>query len=238
MIRVGTSGFSYEHWKGVFYPEDVPQRRWLEFYSGHFDCVEVNSSFYHLPKPSVVEAWRNRVPADFHFVLKGSRTVTHIKRLKDCQESVDVFYERAAALRDKLTAVLWQLPPGLHKDLGLLEEFVGWLPVKPTPVLEFRHRSWFMDDVFDMLNIRYAAFCVHDMESVNCPDIVTSPMVYVRFHGQAGRYRDDYPDEVLRSRAAWLTACGAEHGYAFFNNDIGGHAVKNARTLRQFLSQA
>jgi uncharacterized protein YecE (DUF72 family) len=235
MIHVGTSGFFYKHWKGIFYPDDVPQRKWLEYYTTVFDCVEINSSFYHLPKETVVASWYDRVPEKFVFVVKGSRTVTHVKRLKDCKESVTLFYERMTAMKEKPGAVLWQLPPGLHLDLARLDQFLKRLPEKPIPVLEFRHQSWFVKDVIDLLSKKGAVFCIHDMESSKCPRKVTVPMFYVRFHGVSGKYSGNYPDDELKSWAQWIASSGAIDGYVFFNNDFGGFAVQNAMTLRRFL---
>jgi uncharacterized protein YecE (DUF72 family) len=234
-IHVGTSGFSYQHWKEIFYPSGVPQRQWLEFYAQNFDCVEINSSFYRLPRESVVESWQRRTPKTFTFVMKGSRAVTHISRLKDCRESVELFYESIRPLKRKIGAVLWQLPPGLKQDRALLESFLNLLPARPNPVLEFRNPSWFTEDVYALMRTKRTVFCMHDMRSSGCPDVVTAPIIYLRFHGPTGRYRGGYPDRMLKDRATWIQASGASEVYAFFNNDSEGHAVKNATTLRRML---
>ncbi len=237
MIHIGTSGFSYPEWKGLFYPETLPQREWLEYYSSRFDCVEINSSFYHLPKESVVESWNSRVPQDFRFVFKGSRTVTHLKRLKECRESVDLFYERLSPAAGKCAAVLWQLPPGFHLDLERLKVFLGWLPDTPPAVVEFRHASWYAEEIFQLLGDRKAVFCIQDMPDIPCPDRVTGGMLYLRFHGPTGQYGGNYAHSFLRSRAKWIVENAVKEGYAFFNNDIGGWAVQNAMTLRRMLGQ-
>ena len=234
-IHIGTSGFSYLHWKGVFYPEKLPQRSWLEFYATRFRAVEINSSFYHLPRESVLESWYRRTPEGFTFVLKGSRTVTHIRRIKDCRDSVELFYERAFLLREKLGAVLWQLPPGLSADCGLLREFLRMLPARPTPVVEFRNPSWYAEDVYKTLADSGAAFCIHDIARCRSPDLVTAPVAYLRFHGTSGRYSGGYPDEHLRDRAEWIARTGIGEVYAFFNNDVQGHAVRDALTLLRLL---
>lgn len=235
MIRVGTSGFSYQHWSGVFYPTDIPQRQWLEFYSEHFNCVEINSSFYHLPSEATVVSWRERTPEKFLFVLKGSRYVSHLKRLRDCEEAVNIFYERARFLKEKLGPVLWQLPPRFDVDTDLLASFLNLLPQEPTPVLEFRDPRWFVQEVYSLLEEKKAVLCVHDMPKSRCPQIVIGPLLYLRFHGLGGSYGGNYPDEILRENAGWAKHTRARDIYAFFNNDIGGHAVHNALTLRDFL---
>ena len=235
MIRVGTSGFSYQHWKGVFYPEDLPQRRLLEFYCEQFDCVEINSSFYHLPRQTTLESWYERTPEDFLFVLKGSRYVSHIKRLKDCEEPVSVFYKRVEALQEKLALVLWQLPPSLEVNLSLFKTFLDLLPVKPTPVLEFRDPSWFTQKVYELLAAKGATLCVHDMPQSRCPEILIGLLLYLRFHGPGGEYQGSYPDNQLQRRAHWARQSGSRDIYAFFNNDIGGYAVQNAATFRELL---
>ncbi|MCX7590334.1 MAG: DUF72 domain-containing protein, partial [Kiritimatiellae bacterium] len=148
---VGTSGFSYSHWKGKFYPEDVPRDGWLEFYARRFNGVEINSSFYHLPFENVLRSWHRRTPEDFVFVLKGSRFVTHRCRLRNCKEPLQLFYRRVALLGKKVGAVLWQLPPGLQVDPQLLHNFLGSLPKRPSCVIEFRNPSWYREEIFALL---------------------------------------------------------------------------------------
>jgi uncharacterized protein YecE (DUF72 family) len=236
LIHVGTSGFSYDHWKEAFYPKDVPKRSWLEFYSSRLDCVEINSSFYHLPRATTIASWYERTPNAFRFVLKGSRFITHHKRLNNCREAVALFYERAEGLKEKLDAVLWQVPPQLRLDLDRLEVFLDLLPPSPQPVFEFRDPSWFTESVYDTLHHRAAALCVHDMPGSHCPDLVIGTMLYMRFHGFDKAYGGDYPDDHLHERARWIQSTGARDGYVFFNNDIDGHAVSNAHALRHALA--
>jgi uncharacterized protein YecE (DUF72 family) len=183
-----------------------------------------------------VRSWHDRTPAGFTFVLKGSRFVTHRKRLKDCGEAVGLFYERTKALKRKLAAVLWQLPPGLAADLELLEAFLERLPARPRAVLEFRNASWYTDKLYAVLRRHGAAFCIHDMRSGGSPDTVTAPLAYLRFHGFGTRYGGDYPDEHLRERAHRLKGLPVREAYVFFNNDVGGHAVKNALRLKELVS--
>lgn len=239
-IRIGTSGWHYDHWRGRFYPEDLPKRRWFEHYSRHFDTVEVNNTFYRLPKTTTVESWRAKAPAGFVYVVKANRYITHIKRLKDTAAEVKRFFDVIELFGDTLGPVLYQLPPSMHKNLELLNGFIKLLPKEPRAVFEFRHPSWYEQDTFDLLNTRGVAFCVHDMAGKESPRVVTGDVVYVRFHGPSGRYAGNYTDAMLGEWADWLKdqARSARAIYAYFNNDIDGHAIGNAGTLREAMRGA
>ncbi len=236
-IRVGTSGWYYDHWRETFYPPDLPKSRWLEYYAEHFNTVEINNTFYHLPKEQTLQHWRQIAPKGFLYAVKASRYITHIKKLSDAAEPLELFFERVRLLKGTLGPVLYQLPPSLHKDLGRLEAFVGLLPRKPRAIFEFRHQSWYEDNTFELLDKLGVGFCVHDMPGNESPRIVTGDIVYVRFHGTSGRYAGDYPESQLRDWAMWLKsqAQNARAIYAYFNNDAHGHAVKNAKQLREEL---
>jgi len=236
-FRIGTSGWHYEHWKKVFYPEELPKSRWLEHYAEHFDTVELNNTFYHLPKQQTVVNWNKRVPEDFLYTVKASRYITHIKRLKDIDEPLETFLQRAALLKDKLGPVLYQLPPSLHKDLDLLSNFAKRLPKKTINVFEFRHKSWYCDETWQLLARLGLTLCVHDLGGSATPRLATSDVIYIRFHGPQ-RYSGCYPDKELQDWADWIreSTAKAKHVFAYFNNDIGGHAVKNAQTLRRLLN--
>lgn len=235
-IRVGTSGFSYNHWQGIFYPDKLSKERWLEFYAERFDSVEINSSFYHLPRASTLEAWRRRTPAYFVFVLKGNRFVTHRKNLKDCEDTVKQFYDLAGILKNKLAAVLWQLPPQLNVDTERLQRFLAILSSHPPVVLEFRNHTWYTEEVYSIMQRYNVSLCLHDMPSACCPDIAIGPLLYLRFHGPDGRYGGSYSNEFLMQRAKVVKNLAKGDIYAFFNNDFGGHAVSNARTFRGYLN--
>ncbi len=234
VVRVGTSGFSYKHWKRVFYPDDVPQRKWLEYYTNHFNTLEINASFYRLPQKKTVEGWYERTPKDFNFVFKGSKVVTHIKKLKDCEDEIKAFYRQISYVKEKLGPVLWQIPPGLKIDETLLEAFLSTVVSGSTPVIEFRNATWYTDRIFSLLEEKGASLCLHDMPGSKPPDVVTSPVLYLRFHGLKGRYRGNYPDEHLKARAEWVKSVSPSLCYAFFNNDVEGYAPKNAKTLKDF----
>jgi uncharacterized protein YecE (DUF72 family) len=236
-IRIGTSGWHYQHWIGRFYPEKLRPDKWLEFYAQHFDTVEINNTFYHLPREQTMVNWRDHVPANFLFAVKASRYITHIKKLNEPGETLQRFFDLANLLGEHLGPVLYQLPPSLHKNLARLDAFLACLPKRDQAVFEFRHASWYEQDTFDLLNRWGVALCVHDMGEVAPPRIVTGGVVYVRFHGTEGRYAGNYPDHLLQDWADWLKsqAAGVRAIYAYFNNDISGHALNNARTLKQIL---
>ncbi len=233
-IRVGTSGWYYDHWRETFYPPDLPKSRWLEYYAQHFDTVELNNTFYHLPKEQTLQHWRQIAPKGFLYAVKASRYITHIKKLSDAAEPLELFFERVRLLKGTLGPVLYQLPPSLHKDLPRLEAFIKLLPKKPPAIFEFRHQSWYRDDTFELLNKLGVGFCVHDMPGNESPRVVTGDIVYIRFHGTTGRYAGDYPESQLHDWAEWLKnqAQRVRAIYAYFNNDAHGHAVKNAKQLR------
>lgn len=239
-IRIGTSGWHYNHWIGRFYPEKLPKDRWLEHYAQFFDTVEINSTFYHLPREQTMVHWHDRVPAHFLFAVKASRYITHVKKLNDPQESLQRFLALAALLKRRLGPILYQLPPSLHKNLERLEAFLACLPKRDHAVFEFRHASWYDQDTFDLLNRRGVALCVHDMGDKAPPRIVTGGVAYVRFHGINGRYGGNYPDHVLQDWAGWMKSqAGSVRAlYAYFNNDAEGHALENARTLKRMMGLA
>lgn len=235
-LLVGTSGYSYPHWRGVLYPEGLPQRSWLERYAQVFPAVELNVTFYRLPSADTFRDWAARTPPAFRFGLKGSRLVTHYRRLAECDEAVGEFLDHACGLSEKLESVLWQLPPTLPADRALLAGFCELLSrqtVRARHAFEFRHESWFAPETYATLEQYSHALCVADAPSRAPIERVTAPFVYVRLH--AGAERDDggYSERELVSwgeRArAWL-AEGLDV-YAFFNNDAEGCAVRDAQRL-------
>ena len=237
---IGTSGFSYKHWRGIFYPEELPQGKWLEFYTQNFDTVEINSSFYHLPRPSTCENWRNRVPEGFIFAMKASRFITHIKRLKGIEEPIRNFIEVIQPLREKLGPILFQLPPGMEKDIPLLKNFIDTLPGGFCYVFEFRNDTWYDDDLFCLLDEKDIAFCIHDFPKRASPCEVTGSFVYIRFHGVSQAYSSFYSDGELETWAEQMKNYlkTGKDVYAYFNNDIHVHAVENAKTLEHLLGES
>jgi uncharacterized protein YecE (DUF72 family) len=234
-FRIGCSGWQYKHWKGDFYPADLPQREWLEYYAAHFDTVEVNNSFYRLPPEGVFETWRARTPTSFLFAVKASRFLTHMKKLKDPEEPVDRLFSRARELRSKLGPVLYQLPKQMPKNVERLAAFLEVLPPRVKHAIEFRDPSWYDDEVMRLLRRRNVALCLHDMAGSESPRIATARFVYVRFHGSTGRYNGAYPESTLDDWAEWLSSHNAP-AFLYFNNDIGGHAPRDARKLEELLA--
>ncbi|AEJ61507.1 protein of unknown function DUF72 [Spirochaeta thermophila DSM 6578] len=236
-VYVGTSGWTYRHWAGLFYPEDLPSSQLLEFYSRHFCTVEINSSFYHLPRENTCRNWAGRVPEGFLFSMKASRLITHLRKLGDVEEEVERFLSRAALLGDRLGVVLFQLPPSLHKDLDRLERFFRLLPRGFRYAIEVRHESWFDQDVYDLFSSYGVSFCIFHFHPLHAPWVVTSPTVYVRLHGALGRYRGSYSDEYLAELAEKMATWRGEGRdvFCYFDNDAEGHALHDARRLMGFL---
>lgn len=231
---VGTSGYQYEHWRGVFYPEGLPKRRWFEHYASVFDTVEINNTFYRLPEASVFEEWEAAAPGGFTFALKYSRFGSHRKKLKDPEQHVPNMVDRARKLRGKLGPILVQLPPRWHADAERLETFAKALPKTIRWAFEFRDPSWLAPPVLDVLRKRKCALCIHDALPDH-PKEVTADWAYVRFHGDgyAGSYSKSELRRWGRQMRAW-TQDGLDV-YVYFNNDAEGHAVQNARTLRELV---
>jgi len=234
---IGTSGWHYEHWRGRFYPEKLPKAKWLEFYAGNFNTVELNSSFYRLPSEETFTVWRDKSPADFTYAVKVSRFITHIKRLKQTGEAVEKFNTRAKILGEKLGPLLYQLPPNMHRNDEVLASFLSTLPPGLKHVFEFRHQSWLEEGVFQILRKYNTGFCVFNMPSVNCPLLATADFAYIRFHGSAELYGSCYSDEELVAWAKRLAnlAENLKTIYVYFNNDAEAFAVWNAVTLRNYL---
>ncbi len=236
-IRIGTSGWHYDHWSGLFYPADLPKNKWFEFYAQHFDTVEINNTFYQQPKQQTFKNWHEQAPKNFVFTVKANRFITHIKKLKDVEEPLERFFEGVRLLKSKLGPILFQLPPSMHKDLNRLRDFLQVLPKNRIAVFEFRHESWYCEDTYKLLDKFNAGFCIHDLIGKDSPQIVTGDVAYVRFHGTEGRYSGSYSKAQLREWAKWLKEQTSRvHSiYAYFNNDVAGHAVSNAKTLTELL---
>ena len=235
-LRIGTSGWNYKHWRGIFYPRDLPPRDWLGFYARHFDTVEINYSFYRLPSRENFAAWGEEAPAGFLFAVKANRFITHLKRLREPEEPLGRFFERAAALGRTFGPVLWQLPPHFHRDEQRLAEFLAALPRDCQHAFEFRHDSWFVQSVYDALAAHDAALCLADRGGGTSPLEITASWTYVRFHGGLGdgwAYRDGqlstWAERIASYRARGLPV------YAYFNNDPHGYAIADGRRLRALL---
>ncbi len=238
-IRIGTSGYHYLHWRGPLYPPDLPTSRWLPYYAGEFDTVELNATFYRLPTESAIANWYDQVPDSFLFAVKGSRFLTHMKKLKDSGTGLDRFFSRASGLHDKLGPILWQLPPGWEANPDRLAAFLAALPKHRRYAFEFRDDSWYVPEVYDLLERHGAALCLFHMAGFQTPLQLTAPFVYLRLHGPAGPYQGSYSDDQL---AVWADRTAdwspkVQAVYAYFNNDTRGYAVANARTLKRLVAQ-
>jgi uncharacterized protein YecE (DUF72 family) len=236
-VRVGCSGWQYKDWRGRFYPITLPQKEWLKYYAEAFDTVEVNNSFYRLPTEETFSSWRERTPDNFLFAVKASRYLTHLKRLKEPSEPLKLFWERARFLEAKLGPVLYQLPPRWERNEKRFFEFLDALPKERLQTVEFRDPSWYTDAVLKALEERGIVLCLHDMPGSAPPRQAIGPFVYVRFHGTEAKYRGGYPDGTLREWAGWLAeeVTSGKSVYAYFNNDVGGHAIHDAQTLKNHL---
>jgi uncharacterized protein YecE (DUF72 family) len=238
-IRIGCSGWNYQSWRGgEFYPKGVPPSRWLEHYSGVFDTVEVNSTFYRLASAKAVARWIEQTPPDFVFALKASRYLTHIKRLTELDQGIRRYYERIEPLvgTPKLGPIVWQLPPNFQRDEERLEAALGALP-EGRHCFEFRHRSWFTDDVYAMLRAYGAALVIGDRKGLDFQTHeITADWTLVRFHhghrGRRGNYSRTELEEWAQRFERWR---GDVEIYAYFNNDWEVFAPRNARWLRNRL---
>lgn len=235
---IGTSGWHYDWWRGLFYPPQLPKSRWLEFYSQHFSTVELNNSFYRLPSEAAFANWKDSSPPGFLFAVKVSRLITHLKKLRNAETALQNFLARARLLGAKLGPLLYQLPPNMHRNAQVLEEFLKLLPPDLEHVFEFRDRSWLHEDVFDLLRRYKAGFCAFDMPGLTTPLVATASFGYIRFHGSSALYSSFYSDEELESWAQRTRqlAQRLERCYIYFNNDTEGFAVQNAKTLAARLS--
>ncbi len=237
-LRVGTSGWHYPHWRGIFYTAGMPSEGYLPFYAAHFNTVELNNSFYQLPTREVFEAWAAKVPEDFIFSVKASRYITHRKKLKDPEQPLSRLMENASGLGGKLGPVLFQLPPGWRANPSRLSDFVCSLPSGHRYVFEFRDPSWLTEDVYEILRESGCALCVASSPDFPEERRVTADFVFLRLHGGRELYGSDYSRAELREYAKWARPA-LERGldvYAYFNNDAYGYAVANALEFRSLLT--
>ena len=226
-LYVGTSGYSYKEWKGTFYPKDLPEKQMLHYYGERFRTVEINNTFYRMPKPPVLEAWAAEVPSDFRFVLKASQRITHMQRLKDADASVSYLVEVAGTLKKRLGALLFQLPPNMKKDAPRLRDFLGLLPSHQRAAFEFRHQSWFDDEVFALLRQHQAALCIAEAEDeLEVPFVATAAWGYLRLR------RPDYGDAELKTWAKRVHEQDWRDAFVFFKHEDEG---KGPQLAKRFL---
>jgi uncharacterized protein YecE (DUF72 family) len=238
-LRVGCSGWQYKHWRGNFYPADLPVSRWLEHYTAHFDTVELNNSFYRLPEAHSFDTWRRRVPQGFVYAVKASRYLTHMKKLKDPDAPIELLFSRLRNLDATLGPVLYQLPPRWPLNLDRLTTFLQALPRGFTHVIEIRDPTWYVDEVFEALKRYDVSLCLHDMEGSATGLRPVGPVAYLRFHGPK-KYHGRYSDNRLSEAAEWCAGRLHENVpvYAYFNNDVGGQAPRDAVRFREAVQSA
>lgn len=237
-LRIGTSGWHYRHWLGTFYPEKTPSSRMFEFYRQYFDCVELNNTFYRLPKPEAVEGWREAAPRGFRFAVKGSRFITHMKKLSDPHLALERFFEPVERLRSYMGPVVFQLPPAWGPNPGRLDEFLSALPKRHRYAFELRDTRWIRDDILALLERYDAAFCIWDLKGLASPRIITTDFVYVRLHGPSVlAYQGSYDDRALDDWAVWIEKHSPklQEIHVYFDNDHAGIAPHDALRLRQRL---
>jgi uncharacterized protein YecE (DUF72 family) len=231
-IHIGCSGYYYNHWRGLFYPEDLPKKQWLVHYAQHFDTVEINNTFYRMPQENAVKNWYSITPEGFMFSVKAYRYFTHLRKLiidNAFRQNLDKFIKLAGLLKEKAGPVLWQFPAGFKANLARLESLCRILPKDFSHVFEFRNETWFDDPVYDILEKYRHSLCIVSGPG-SVPKVIrnTSPLTYIRFHGEGSWYRDNYSNEALQS---WKKALGDLHPaelWAYFNNDVNANAVSNA----------
>lgn len=233
-IHIGTSGWNYKTWKRLFYPEEVKQKDWLSQYAKSFDTVELNTSFYHIPKQSSVVNWAEQSPDNFLFSCKASRYLTHMKKLKDPQEGLERLWEVFAPFGQKLGPVLFQLPPGWGVNTERLTDFIGYLPARYRYTFEFRNQSWLCQEVYDLLGGNNINLCFYDFKQFRPPEVVTADFIYIRLHGPMETpYWGSYSDADLNSHARKIKQWSAEGKdvYCYFDNDQEANAPKDALRL-------
>jgi uncharacterized protein YecE (DUF72 family) len=233
-IFIGTSGWVYKEWANDFY-RGLKSKEHFQFYATQFPTVEINATFYRMPNLKTVRGWRNKASKGFIFAVKGSRYITHIKRLNNLESSVGNFIRRIAPMKEKLGPLLWQLPPNFKKDLSRLEKFLKRLPRNFSHAIEFRHPDWICDETFALLRKYNAAFV--SMSSMRMPMnfSVTSDFIYIRFHGLAGGAHHDYTREELQPWAKHIReqAEAGKKAFVYFNNDLNVRAPNNAKLLME-----
>jgi uncharacterized protein YecE (DUF72 family) len=234
-IRIGCSGWYYWHWKGVVYPADLPAGRWLAHYRRTFDTVELNAPFYHWPRLTTVQNWARQATPQFEYSVKVNRRITHLKRFKGTRKLVRDFCRFADALGEHMGCFLFQLPPGFSYTTARLRSIVSQLDPRHRNAVEFRHRSWWNEEVFKAFRDAGLIFCTVSAPGLPDDVIKTADAIYVRFHGAKQWYRHDYSDAELEAWAKKIRVSRAKEIWAYFNNDFQGCAFRNAQTLRQLL---
>jgi uncharacterized protein YecE (DUF72 family) len=238
-LHIGTSGWHYKHWKGPFYPEEMNENDFLDFYAERFHTVEINNSFYNLPEAKTLRQWRDMVPKKFIFSVKASRYITHMKKLKDLNKSLSTLLRRLKSLGDKMGPILFQLPPKWNVNVERLKSFLDTLPEKNQYAFEFRDHSWFEQEVYGTLTEHDAAFCIYELAGTISPLKVTADFIYIRLHGPGSAYEGSYSEKTLKNWAGNIAKWTRDGKtvYCYFDNDQDGYAPKNSLTLQEIINK-
>lgn len=238
-IHIGTSGWSYTHWKENFYPSKLPPNQWLNFYANVFSTVEVNSTFYHAPLQTTTEKWFNEVPKNFRFAIKASQYITHWKRLNECSDSLDFFYKSIKNLQPKAGPILFQLPPSFQINQERLESFISLLKDDYRYTFEFRHKTWFTNEIYKLLSKNKIALCITDLNGKLTPEEITADFIYLRLHGPHKAYQGSYGPVKLKAWKKkidnWIKS--RKEVYCFFDNDEKGYAIQDAKFLLELFEK-
>ena len=239
-VRIGTSGWHYKHWIGTFYPPKTPAAKMLAYYCERFDTVELNNSFYSLPKENGLISWRDSTPADFVFAAKGSRFLTHMKKLKDAGPGLARFLDAIEKLDRKLGPILFQLPPHWELDLERLKTFCDILPVSHRYAFEFRNATWSVPAIYELLARHNMAYCAFHLAGEQSPIEITADFTYIRLHGPGGKYQGSYSDKNLREWASRIRAWQRDLRaiYVYFDNDEAGYAARYALRLKSLVADS
>ncbi|MEL7670281.1 DUF72 domain-containing protein [Methanobacterium sp.] len=236
---LGCSGWYYNDWAGEFYPENLSKSRWLEYYSKHFKTVEINNTFYRFPSEKTVKGWDNKTPDNFKLTLKANQVITHRRRFKNTQSTLNHFYSLAEILNEKLGCILFQIPPQKSKDIDFLKNALKQFDLSKNNIIEFRHPSWYNDEVYDLLNEFEVGFC--SVSSADLPDdlVITANITYIRFHG-VGSEKNHYlySDKELKEWADKLKESNSSQVFCYFNNDYNANAPKNAQMLQKIIGNS
>ncbi len=234
-VHIGTSGWSYPHWKENFFPKELKSTDWLHYYAGYFSTVEINTTFYHLPRETTVKNWYAQVPDDFRFSIKASRYITHRKLLKDCKNSLELFYKVIKDFKEKTGPILFQLPPYFRYSKERLVEFCALLDHDHQYVFEFRHDTWYVDEVYDILSKNKIALCITDLNGHLTPEEFTSNFTYIRLHGPKKAYEGSYGPKGISMWKNKIEKWALDKSvYCYFDNDEKGFAVQDADTMQHF----
>jgi uncharacterized protein YecE (DUF72 family) len=236
-IFIGTSGWYYDHWENVLYPPGLAKSERFTVYASEFNSVEINATFYRFPSDTMVNGWNNKAPENFIYAVKANRIITHIRKLKNAEDALEKFIEAISPLGNKLGVVLFQLPPSLKQDTPLLKDFLTLLPHFPPSCFEFRHDSWECAETYDLLRKAGIGHVVVSKKDYPFNEVHTTRIAYYRLHGPEQMCASPYSEAWLQSLADRLVSLShiGMNCFVFFNNDIGGHAVYNARSLKSFV---